>query len=73
MEACARAGIRAAAAPTGFVSGAGQAEPPGLFDFLPSMTALHHNYYAIHEYLGQAWYQVRELAGSARQPPAGPG
>jgi uncharacterized SAM-binding protein YcdF (DUF218 family) len=73
MEACARAGIAAAAAPTGFVSGAAPDEPGGLYDLLPSMTALHHSYYAIHEYLGQAWYQVRELAGSARQPLVGPG
>jgi len=67
MEACARAGIAAAAAPTGFVSGAALDEPTGLYDVLPSMTALQHNYYALHEYLGRAWYQVRELAGSTHQ------
>ena len=67
MEACARAGIAAAAAPTGFVSGAAQDEPTGLYDLLPSMTALQHSYYAVHEYLGRAWYQVRELAGSTHQ------
>jgi uncharacterized SAM-binding protein YcdF (DUF218 family) len=67
MEACARAGIAAIPAPTGFISGRGQEkdEPGSPSDMLPSMTALHNSYYAIHEYLGRAWYQVRELAGSA--------
>ena len=68
MDAFARAGIAAIPAPTGFVSGRIQDDEPGSpSDFLPSMTAFHSSYYAIHEYLGRAWYQVRELAGSTQQ------
>ena len=69
MEACARAGIAAIPAPTGFVSARIQEEDESSrpSDILPSMNALHNSYYAIHEYLGRAWYQIRELAGSTQQ------
>jgi uncharacterized SAM-binding protein YcdF (DUF218 family) len=67
MEACARAGIAATAAPTGFVGGGSQGLPASVYHFLPEMETLQLSYYAIHEYLGRAWYQVRELAGGTQR------
>lgn len=71
MDACARFGIAAVAAPTGFGSGPTADEPTSLSDFLPSMTAFNHSYYAIHEYLGRAWYQVRGLADEGNRTQTG--
>ncbi len=63
METFERAGVSAVAAPTGFVKGQSPGEVEEVTDLLPSMTALMNSYYAIHEYLGRAWYQVKEAAG----------
>jgi uncharacterized SAM-binding protein YcdF (DUF218 family) len=69
MEAFRRAGVTALAAPTGFVSGRNPDEPDSLSDFLPGMKAMTNSYYAIHEYLGGAWYQLRATrAGPAPGP-----
>jgi uncharacterized SAM-binding protein YcdF (DUF218 family) len=62
MDAFERFHVPAAAAPTGFVSGPSPGVPDRLGDLLPSMKALADSYHAIHEYLGRAWYQVRETA-----------
>ena len=64
--------VPVAAAPTGFVSGPKPGVPDGLSDLLPSMGALTNSTYAVHEYLGRAWYQVREpAAGADPRPGAG--
>lgn len=80
LEAFQRSGVPVAPAPTGFVSGPTPGAPDSLTDFLPAMSALTNSYYAIHEYLGRAWYQVREAAASPGlgddprlSPAAGPG
>ncbi len=75
MEAFGRFGVPAAAAPTAFVSGPGQdGEGDGILaDLLPSMTALIQSYYALHEYLGRAWYQVREAANGGEVKPLAAG
>jgi uncharacterized SAM-binding protein YcdF (DUF218 family) len=70
MEAFHRAGVSAVAAPTGFVKGAHPGVVEELTDVLPSMTDLMNSYYAVHEYLGRAWYQVREAAGEPEAVPA---
>ncbi|HYN78833.1 MAG TPA: YdcF family protein [Lamprocystis sp. (in: g-proteobacteria)] len=59
VEACERAGIGVTPAPTGFATSPGWETDLGLYDWLPSPHALHLSYYAIHEHLGRAWYQVR--------------
>ena len=64
--------VPVAAAPTGFVSGPSPGVPDSLSDLLPSIGALTNSTYAIHEYLGRAWYQVRETAADTdSQPGAG--
>ncbi len=64
--------VPVAAAPTGFVSRPTLGIPDGLSDLLPSMSALTSSTYAIHEYLGRAWYQVRQTtADSDPRPGAG--
>ena len=50
------AGLSVVAAPTGFRSSSSQ--PPGWFDFVPSASALHNAYYALHEWLGIAWARL---------------
>ena len=59
VEACERAGILVTPAPTGFVTSPGWQKDLGLGDWLPSAHAFHTTYFAIHEHLGRAWYQVR--------------
>ena len=59
VEACERAGISVTPAPTGFVTSPGWEKGLRLGDWLPSAHAFHTTYFAIHEHLGRAWYQVR--------------
>ena len=70
VEAFDRAGIAVTPAPTGFVTSPGWKADLGLYDWLPSAHALHTNYFAIHEHLGRAWYQVRVwVEGAPRAVP----
>lgn len=55
MLAFAATGLEAVPAPTRFVSRSRLA----WVDFLPSAGAFHTTYYAIHEWLGLAWYRLR--------------
>lgn len=72
MDAFERFRVPATAAPTGFVSGTSPGVPDRLADLVPSMKAMADSYYAIHEYLGRAWYQVRGTPADADlQPGAG--
>jgi len=59
MRAFERQGLQPIPAPTGFETRYGD---DGLLpgDFYPEPTALLRSYYAIHEYLGRAWYALRE-------------
>lgn len=52
-------GLEVIPAPTGFLSGEGDA--PLILDFLPSATAIMTNYYVAHELMGIAWYKLRYL------------
>lgn len=71
MDACARAGLRALAAPTGFVTHRlDDGKGSELADWLPSASAFSLSYYAIHEHFGGIWYAVREWFVSSAAPPA---
>jgi uncharacterized SAM-binding protein YcdF (DUF218 family) len=71
VEACERAGIRVIPAPTGILAPPGWMEHLDIGDWLPSARAFYHSYFAIHEYLGQVWYQVRRwVEGEPRAAPA---
>ena len=50
------------AAPTIFTSGRATVTRSLRHDWLPDSKALRNSYYALHEYLGMAWYRVRNLA-----------
>lgn len=50
-------GLEVIPAPTGFLSGSGDA--PLILDFLPSGNALVMNYYLTHELMGIVWYKHR--------------
>lgn len=52
-----RTGLQVIAAPTGFNSGGEYQFSP--FDLLPQASALRISYYALHEWLGMAWLQLR--------------
>ena len=52
-----RAGVAAIAAPTAFYHKVDSTER--LSDWLPDPRALLYSYYALHEYLGSAWYRLR--------------
>lgn len=56
-EAFENQGVRVYAAPTGFQFG-GRADS-GIFDWLPSASALEKSRTALHEYLGRLWYGIR--------------
>ena len=58
MVAFERAGVEAIAAPTYFVHREGRREPD-YGDWLPSARAFSISYFALHEYLGQIWYQIK--------------
>jgi uncharacterized SAM-binding protein YcdF (DUF218 family) len=71
LDAFGRFRVPVIAAPTGFVSVPGRTAPDRVSDFLPGMKAMTNSYYAIREYLGRAWYQVREAR--AEGEPQAPG
>ena len=52
-------GFNPTPAPMGFETRAGVVYEPGLF--LPTIGGLYSTWYALHEYLGRAWYRVRYL------------
>jgi uncharacterized SAM-binding protein YcdF (DUF218 family) len=62
VGAFARADIETIPAPTSFAHREGGREPD-YRDWLPSAAAFIISYYALHEYLGQAWYQVKAIGG----------
>ena len=53
-----RAGVAATPAPTRFFHKDDDKEE--LSDWLPGARAMQYSYYALHEYLGRLWYQVRQ-------------
>jgi uncharacterized SAM-binding protein YcdF (DUF218 family) len=58
-----RAGIETIPAPTCFI----HREGDGSYrDWLPSADAFVTSYFAFHEYLGQAWYQLKASLGKSR-------
>ncbi len=59
VRAFEREGIEVTPAPTVFET-RHFADGPVPQDFLPGPKALHRSYYAIHEYLGRLWYEIRE-------------
>jgi uncharacterized SAM-binding protein YcdF (DUF218 family) len=58
-----RAGIETVPAPTAFVHREGGSGPE-YRDWLPSARAFLDSYFALHEYLGQAWYQLKATMGT---------
>jgi uncharacterized SAM-binding protein YcdF (DUF218 family) len=59
VEAFRRTGTEPLAAPTAF---AGSRDPESDWrDWLPSTQALGNSYFALHEYVGRAWYAFREI------------
>lgn len=58
MGAFERVGVEAISAPTYFVHREGVREP-SYGDWLPSARAFSISYFALHEYLGQVWYQIK--------------
>ncbi len=56
-------GIDAIAAPTIFSNGKQNSSDDMARNWLPSSIALRTSYLALHEYLGMAWYQIKELLG----------
>jgi uncharacterized SAM-binding protein YcdF (DUF218 family) len=59
MDAFERAGLEPIPAPTAFIHREGGGEDVSLADWLPSATAFSVSYYALHEWLGQAWYRLK--------------
>lgn len=59
-----RAGIEVIPAPTYFAHREGESEP-SFRDWLPSAAAFTISYFALHEYLGQVWYQLKAQAQGA--------
>jgi uncharacterized SAM-binding protein YcdF (DUF218 family) len=59
MDAFERAGLEPVAAPTGFLHREGEDRAATIRDWLPSAAAFSVSYYALHEWLGQAWYRLR--------------
>jgi uncharacterized SAM-binding protein YcdF (DUF218 family) len=71
VDAFERVGIQVIPAPTAFIH-----REPGegrYTDWLPSAGAFEISYYAVHEYLGQAWYQLKDTlsSGDAERANAG--
>jgi uncharacterized SAM-binding protein YcdF (DUF218 family) len=56
-------GVDTIAAPTIFTSGKITVTRSLTKDWLPGSRALRNSYYALHEYIGMAWYRLRDLAG----------
>jgi len=58
IESFERAGLRVTAAPTILARRQDTQDQHGLSDWLFSVHALESSYFALHEYLGSAWYQL---------------
>ncbi len=58
VAAFARTGVETTPAPTSFVHREGEGQPD-YRNWLPSADAFLASYYGVHEYLGQAWYQLK--------------
>lgn len=56
------AGLEVVPAPTDFK--ARQTKPLSPFDWLPQARALHNSYYALHEWLGIAWFDLGQMLRS---------
>jgi uncharacterized SAM-binding protein YcdF (DUF218 family) len=66
-----RAGVAVIPAPTAFLARVDQAEQDaGLRDWLPSASAFSVSYFALHEHLGRAWYQLKASGDSGPLPSA---
>lgn len=64
-----RVGLAVIPAPTAFLARADEAEEDaGLRDWLPSASAFSVSYFALHEHLGQAWYQLKASGESGPLP-----
>ena len=59
MDAFERAGLEPVPAPTGFIHREGEGDAPAIVDWLPSAGAFSVSYFALHEWLGRAWYQLK--------------
>jgi uncharacterized SAM-binding protein YcdF (DUF218 family) len=60
VDAFERAGVDVIPAPTAFVHREGGEGKSDYRDWLPSAGAFTVSYFALHEWLGQAWYQLKE-------------
>ena len=69
VRAFERAGIETTPAPTYFAHREGEREGD-YRDWLPSAAAFHISHFALHEYLGEAWYQLKASVGNASATPA---
>lgn len=68
VEAFERVGLRVTPAPTYFIHRETDREST-YGDWLPSASAFSRSYYAIHEYLGRAWYQWKTMMEGAPATP----
>jgi uncharacterized SAM-binding protein YcdF (DUF218 family) len=59
IQAFERAGVDVIPAPTGFFHREGEERGWMLKDWMPSMSAVSMSYYALHEWVGRAWYQIK--------------
>jgi uncharacterized SAM-binding protein YcdF (DUF218 family) len=59
LEAFEKAGMRVVPAPVGAMGGGSGGDAGSFRDWLPKASALHMNYYALHEMLGRLWYRYR--------------
>jgi uncharacterized SAM-binding protein YcdF (DUF218 family) len=71
VEAFQRAGVAVVPAPTGFVDRpvdrSGQTWRDQYKDWLPQAPAFQISYYAIHEWLGRVYYELKALLGQAER------
>jgi uncharacterized SAM-binding protein YcdF (DUF218 family) len=63
MEVFSLNGVDAIAAPTIFGPGRVTVTQSIARDWLPDSKALRNSYYALHEYLGLAWYRLKDMTG----------
>ena len=68
MEAFEREGLKVTAAPTRLTRVPDLEGQPILSDWLVSPHALVNSYFALHEYLGRAWYQLKSAGRSSAEP-----
>jgi uncharacterized SAM-binding protein YcdF (DUF218 family) len=63
MDAFERVGLDPIPAPTAFLHREGGGTDFSLIDWLPSAQAFSVSYFALHEWLGQAWYRLKARGG----------